>query len=530
MRNISRLNGWPARSPDGARRIALTAFNRELRTLPHLSWAAMYRPGDVVQYERGSKAERIERGSFGVVRSSDAATNRLTVELPNGSAVEYDPRRVYGVNVYRESSREFATGDRLQFSALNKDLGISNRDMGTITKMEPDRLTVVLDGKEKRSISFNPAEFRQFDHGYAVTSHSSQGLTADRVIANMDTDSSRSLINNRFAYVAISRASQDARIYTNNAETLGQRLATDVTKTAALDFAARTEQPEPAHAPKTPKPHQIHEYNNPDSRLAAVASAYLSRPERTVIVAPDRAERDELTQLVRADLHAQGKLGRDAQAIPVLVEKETGSKMRVESYQAGDKIQYKTGSPSLDGIPHDSQATVISTTPRGNVLSVRLDATREDVSYNPAQLRTQTRESRVFQEETREVAQGERIRFTTFDKELGVRSGDLGTVTRIGQDNSMTVKLDSGKTAEVSPEKARHIDYGYAVDGLKNIRAEHAIATGDGLTQQTFLGTSSKGDLALYTSSPQQDFAASKEIAAPDLAQPAKQHHFGIGF
>jgi hypothetical protein len=56
------------------------------------------------------------------------------------------------------------------------------------------------------------------------------------------------------------------------------------------------------------------------------------------------------------------------------------------------------------------------------------------------------------------------------------------------------------------------------------------IATGDGLTQQTFLGTSSKGDLALYTSSPPQNFAASKEIAAPELAQHAKQHDFGIGF
>ena len=114
------------------------------------------------------------------------------------------------MNVYRESSREFATGDRLQFSAPKKELGISNRDMGTITKMEPDRLTVLMDGKEQRSVSFNPAEFRQFDHGYAVTSHSSQRLTADRVIDNMDTDSSRSLINSRLAYVAISRASEDA--------------------------------------------------------------------------------------------------------------------------------------------------------------------------------------------------------------------------------------------------------------------------------------------------------------------------------
>ena len=508
----------------------LTLSHRSDMTGPDRTWAAMYRPGDVVQYERGSKAEGIERGSFAVVRSSDASTNRLTVELPSGSSVEYDPKRVYGVNVYRETSREFATGDRLQFSASHKDLGISNRDMGTITKMEPDRLTVLLDGKEQRSISFNPTEFRQFDHGYAVTSHSAQGLTTGRVIANIDTESSRSLINNRLAYVAISRASEDARIYTNDAATLGQRLATDVTKTAALDFASRPEQPVNQEVPKA-RAVAVHEYDNRDSRLAAVANEYASRPERSVIVAPDPAERAELTQLIRADLYAHGKLGRDAQAISVLIENETGSKMRVESYQPGDRIHYKTGSPGLDGIPHDSQATVISTTPRDNLLSVRFDATREEVSYNPAQLRTQTRESHVYREETREIAEGERIRFSTHVREAGVRSGDLGTVTRINEDQSLTVKTDSGKTAEVSPEKARHIDYGYVVEGLKNLRAERVMATGDGFTHQNVQGTSPKADLSFYTNSPQQDSSPAKEISPPEIAQPAKQQRdFGIGF
>ena len=510
----------------------LTLSHRSDMTGPDRTWAAMYRPGDVVQYDRGSRAEGIERGSFGVVKASDAATNRLTVELPNGSSVEYDPKRVYGVNVYRETSREFATGDRLQFSALNKELGIANRDMGTITKMDPDRLTVLMDGKEKRSVSFNPSEFRQFDHGYAVTSHSSQGLTADRVIANIDTDSSRSLINSRLAYVAISRASEDARIYTNNAESLGQRLAIEVTKTAALDFTTKSEQ---TTAPELSEQRTVafHEYNQQDSRLAAVATDYVRRPERTVIVAPNRAERDELTQLIRADLYAEGKLGRDAHVITVLVEKESGSKMHVESYAPGDKIQYKTGSPHIDGIPHDSQATVVAVQPRSNVISVRFDATREDVSFNPAQLRTQTRESRVFEVVTREVAEGERIRFTTHDKELGVRSGDLGTVTRIGQHNSMTIKLDSGKTAHVSAEKTRHIDYGYAVDTLKNIRADRVIATGEGLTQQAFQAGFSKADHALYTSSPQpqQDFSAAQQLGTPEVAQAAeKQHDFGLGF
>jgi conjugative relaxase-like TrwC/TraI family protein len=508
----------------------LTLSHRSDMTGPDRTWAAMYRPGDVVQYERGSKAEGIERGSFGVVRSSDMATNRLTVEFSNGSSVEYDPKRVYGVNVYRETSREFATGDRLQFSAIHKDLEISNRDMGTITKMEPDRLTVLMDGKEQRSVSFNPAEFRQFDHGYAVTSHSSQGLTADRVIANIDTESSRSLINNRLAYVAISRASEDARIYTNDAATLGQRLATDVTKTAALDFTSKPEPPLTQEVSKA-RTIAVHEYNNPDSRFVAVAREYASRPEHSVIVAPDPQDRAALTQLVRADLYAQGKLGRDAQAFSILIEKETRSKMQVESYHPGDKIHYKTGSPGLDGIPHNSQATVVSTNSRENLLSVRFDATREEVSYNPAQLRTQTRESRVLQEETREITEGERIRFTRYDKDMGVRSGDLGTVIRISQDHSMAVKMDSGKIAEVSSEKARHTDYGYAVDGLKNVRAERILATGEGLSQQAFPEITSKTGFALYTNAKQQELSPAKEIATPELAQPAKQQHdFGIGF
>jgi hypothetical protein len=454
----------------------------------------------------------------------------VTVEHASGTSVEYDPKRVYGVNVYRETSREFATGDRLQFSALNKELGISNRDMGTITKMETDRLTVLMDGKEARSVSFNPNEFRQFDHGYAVTSHNSQGLTADRVIANIDTDSSRCLINNRLAYVAISRASEDARIYTNNADSLGQRLATDVTKTAALDFTTRHEQA-PATELSKQRTIAFHEYNNQDSRLAAVASDYARSPEKAVIVAPDRAERDELTQLIRADLYAQGKLGRDAQAVTVLIEKNAGNKMRAEGYEPGDKIHYKIGSPN--GISQDSHATVTETQPRTNQLSVRLDSTRDIVSYNPGDRPAQTRESRIFTQETREIAEGERVRFTRYDKDLGVKSDDLGTVARLGQDNSMTVKLDSGKTAELTPEKTRHLDYGYTVDALKNVRAERVIATGDGLTQQAFQGASAKANLTLYTGTPApaQEYSAARELASPEIAQPAKQlYDFGIGF
>ena len=79
-------------------------------------------------------------------------------------------------------------------------------------------MTVRMDGKGERSVTFDPAKLRQFDHGYAVTSRSSQGLTQDRVLANFDTGTARLLVNTRLAYVAVSRASQDAHIYTNDAD------------------------------------------------------------------------------------------------------------------------------------------------------------------------------------------------------------------------------------------------------------------------------------------------------------------------
>lgn len=75
---------------------------------------------------------------------------------------------------------------------------------------------------------------RHFDHGYAVTSHSSQGLTTDRVLVNMDTGAHPELINTRFAYVSVSRASEDALIYTNDATTLAERLSADISKASAI--------------------------------------------------------------------------------------------------------------------------------------------------------------------------------------------------------------------------------------------------------------------------------------------------------
>src|SRR5580658_8173172 len=92
----------------------------------------------------------------------------------------------------------------------------------------------------------------------------------------MDTNTFSELLNPRFAYVSVSRASQDAHIYTNDAATLAQRLSTDVSKTSALDFY---EAPAAHAQSQTPKEHTMQHLNE-------------LKPEEQSQLPPEQGERN----------------------------------------------------------------------------------------------------------------------------------------------------------------------------------------------------------------------------------------------
>jgi ATP-dependent exoDNAse (exonuclease V) alpha subunit len=201
------------------------------------TWAERYEVGDVLRYSRASKETGIGKSEYAQVKSIDAIANRLTVELQDGTERTYDPRRQQGVSVFREELRSFSVGDRIQFTAPANDFKVANRELGTIGSIDGDgRLKLKLDNG--RAIELDPNRHTHLDYGYAVTSHSSQGQTADRVLINVDTElGAKDLLNSRMAYVAVSRGAHDAQIFTNNASALGQALSRDVSHAPAIQQA-----------------------------------------------------------------------------------------------------------------------------------------------------------------------------------------------------------------------------------------------------------------------------------------------------
>jgi ATP-dependent exoDNAse (exonuclease V) alpha subunit len=196
------------------------------------TWAARYEVGDVPRYSRASKETGIGKGEYARVTSIDAPHNRITVELKDGTERTYDPHRQQGVSVYREEQRSFSKGDRIQFTAPANDLKIANRELGTVESITEGRMSLRMD--DGRSVQLDPARHPHLDHGYAVTSHSSQGQTAERVLVHVDTElGAKDLLNNRMAYVAISRGAHDAQLFTNDREKLPQALGHDISHQSA---------------------------------------------------------------------------------------------------------------------------------------------------------------------------------------------------------------------------------------------------------------------------------------------------------
>jgi len=168
--------------------------------------------------------ERVDaRGNVTMRLDGEQDQQRLRVDLPE----------VKQVDAESYASTKLATMNQVAAANAQHRVNLPETeqvDAKSYAAMRPDG------DKNARRVRFNLSEMKHLDYGYAVTSFSSQGATVEKVLVNVSTQDSRvqKLIDQRFAYVAVSRAESDAQIYTDNAERLAQALGQRQDKTQAL--------------------------------------------------------------------------------------------------------------------------------------------------------------------------------------------------------------------------------------------------------------------------------------------------------
>jgi ATP-dependent exoDNAse (exonuclease V) alpha subunit len=134
------------------------------------------------------------------------------VALPSRKEIALDLRRSHLFDVARSRQIEASPGDKVLVRANDKEHGLINGQVLTISSIAPDG---VLQTKEGVRV---PAKFRQWCHGYVVTSHKAQGWTADHVVVAAEG------LTAKGAYVASSRGRKSCILHTPDKARLMERL------------------------------------------------------------------------------------------------------------------------------------------------------------------------------------------------------------------------------------------------------------------------------------------------------------------
>jgi conjugative relaxase-like TrwC/TraI family protein len=197
-------------------------------------FAAAYQVGQTAFIESQGEHAGIKAGQQVRVVAMDLAQNTLTVESKNRQQHRIDLKKDRTMlSLYNEQSRAFSRFDRVIFLKNDKRLDVVNGSTGAISRIDSiGRISVRLD-HAGRTVDFRAANYAFFDLGYAITTHKSQGQTTRNVIFVGDTKSQQ-LNRSELFNVAMTRAEQNVRIYTDHIDKLKDQFKLSQGKTSVL--------------------------------------------------------------------------------------------------------------------------------------------------------------------------------------------------------------------------------------------------------------------------------------------------------
>lgn len=214
----------------GADVYALTSLRAKDLTTAQASYASYYERGDVLVPSQDYKSQGLVKHRQYRVVECDREANRLTVETPHGQLLTVNPGRCQRKTVYAIQEIPIAKGDRLRWTRNNRAAKIRNGQRFTITEIDNGGNAQIVDDRGQTS-QINLEGCQYIDYALVSTTYSSQGKTADRVLALMDGTTSQESF-----YVAASRAKHSLSIYTADITELTQKAQRSRAKENASDY------------------------------------------------------------------------------------------------------------------------------------------------------------------------------------------------------------------------------------------------------------------------------------------------------
>jgi conjugative relaxase-like TrwC/TraI family protein len=222
----------------------LRSLRRKDLTTAQASYASAYAPGDVLVPVQDYRLQGLHRAEKYTVLTVDQEANRLALETPSGSVLSIDPANCPRKTAFTTQSIPIAVGDKLRWTRNNRQANVRNGQTILVTQIEADGTAKVVDAEGKtKAIDLSGPQY--LDYAWVSTTYSSQGKTANRVLALLGNTTHREAF-----YVAISRAKHELTLYTAGREELMRFAHLSRAKENVSDYVPLFEQVKPYEQPR----------------------------------------------------------------------------------------------------------------------------------------------------------------------------------------------------------------------------------------------------------------------------------------
>jgi hypothetical protein len=135
-----------------------------------------------------------------------ADSHQLVARTEAGEDQVVTTKQAQAFDVYERRPIEIAPHDRLLLTANRQEAGlrVTNGEVVTVARVDERGRLHLEDGR------MLPSSYRQFDYGYAVTAHRSQGQSVDAVVIAAET------MSKELFYVAASRGREHVTVITSD--------------------------------------------------------------------------------------------------------------------------------------------------------------------------------------------------------------------------------------------------------------------------------------------------------------------------
>ena len=180
-----------------------------------------YQEGQILQFHRSSHG--ISKHETLVVERANAS--HIVARDRHGVERMVSPTQARSFSVHERHQIEVAPGDRLLLTGNRRetDFRATNGELAKVRSVDGGRIQL----EDGRTL---PANYHEFDHGYAITAHRSQGKTVDAVVLSGD-----GMKQEQF-YVAASRGREGITVITSDVDRLRESLGISSARPSATEL------------------------------------------------------------------------------------------------------------------------------------------------------------------------------------------------------------------------------------------------------------------------------------------------------